>query len=656
MSRPWSDRIRPVHLAWLLRADLRGGHPAGAPATRDFHAWWNLSGRADYPVWAEACPPGGAAWLEPLEDWPRFRRFGMYPALLHILERRADIRSLLDDASPRGIWHTLAWFFVHGIREYRLLPCVCAELLSELDSVPPFFAAEPAASRPTWLMFFAWRASAELQAHFDLRRLSQRHHFIEWFNCKGIAALQLDGLVAARWKHWMLEPVELLPGVAVVRAGVLEQHFRPELRGAFPPSPGGIRRLRTWSEDLVATDPSLQWLRAPAAGALEPQVRQSRPFGVNLIGFAQGELGIGEDVRMAAAACAAAGVPFSIVNIQPGHTVRQGDQSLDSHLANQGEAAPYAVNLLCLTGFDTVRVALERGAALFEGRTNIGWWPWELPVWPRAWAAAFTVVDEIWAATRFTERMYRTAVTAAGCPDLPVIHMPMAADVGRRKPLARADLGLPVDRFLFLYVFDFNSYLARKNPFAAVEAFTRAFARSDRSVGLVLKTMNAVPGDPAWQRFLRRCARDERIIVLDRTLDRGDVLGLIEQCDAYLSLHRAEGFGRTLAEAMLFGKPVVATDFSGNADFLDRRTGFPVPWHRRAVRAGEYPFVASSDGAWWAEPDLEAAAAQLRAARASVSADGAFARRLRRHSAATFSPARVGERMRRRLRELGGGA
>ena len=388
-------------------------------------------------------------------------------------------------------------------------------------------------------------------------------------------------------------------------------------------------------------------LRAPCGVAVAaPRWRllaDAPAFGVNLIGFAFGELGIGEDLRMAAQACDAAGVPFKVLNIDPSKHLCQADRLLAPHCTDDVAELSYAINLFCLTAADTQRVYAERGAALFDGRHNIGWWPWELPVWPQRWRGAFTLVDEVWAATRFTQTMFGQAT------DRPVTLMPLPVSVARLQPVSRPSLGLPSGCFLYLFVFDFNSYLARKNPLAVIAAFQRAHPAGDGSVGLVLKTMNGHADNDAWQQFVAVCAADPRITLLDRTLDREVVLGLVDACDAYVSLHRAEGFGRTLAEAMLLGKPVVGTDFSGNTDFLTKDTGYPVKWTRRAVAPGEYPFIEPADQAWWADPDIPDAARQLRAAR--TAAGSPWALQLPQQVAKQFSPEAIGARMRALLRQ-----
>jgi glycosyltransferase involved in cell wall biosynthesis len=462
-------------------------------------------------------------------------------------------------------------------------------------------------------------------------------------------AKPLQALVASRWRAWLLQelPSPRSGAPAPTRSASMgvpmgdwlrrgppaEAEAEPELTGA------GHRQPQAASGASPSVLPSAV---QNAASDATPRWR-ARPFGVNLFGFAFGELGIGEDVRMAAQACEAAQIPYRVVNVNPGSQLRQGDRALESQVEGSVAEAPYAVNLFCMPGFDMVgRVVMRDGPGVLADHYNIGWWPWELPVWPRRWASAFELVDEVWAATGFTQSMYAAATAR------PVTLMPLPATVERLVPTPRRELGLPARKFLFLFIFDFNSHLPRKNPWAVVAAFQAAFAPSDRTVGLVLKTMNTRADDAQWQAFKTLCSQDKRISLMEQTLDRGAVLGLVQACDAYVSLHRAEGFGRTLAEAMLLGKPVVATDFSGNVDFLSSRTGFPVAWQRQLLAPGDYPFVEADDAAWWAEPEVGDAARQLIAARAAA-AEPAFAPRVLRYARKQFAPDRIGALMRQRL-------
>src|SRR4051812_33826957 len=137
---------------------------------------------------------------------------------------------------------------------------------------------------------------------------------------------------------------------------------------------------------------------------------------------------------MAALALRAAGIPFSLYNVEPGREVCQGDNSVAALITDR---LPYAINLLCTTGIETARLAAVEGSALFDGRRTIGYWPWELPEWPAEWRHAYDLVDEVWASSRYTCEAY-----AKSCPK-PVRHMPMAVTVDATAGLGRRDFRLP---------------------------------------------------------------------------------------------------------------------------------------------------------------------------------------------------------------------
>lgn len=649
--------VDPMRLAWLLRTDLRRGDAANAPMSDWFKMWWTIHGVREYPAWANEIAPCDINLFKPQPDWPIYHGFGMTPALQFILATRNDLANQFDVRSESGLLGAISWFFAHGIREHSLSNMVDDATLSILDTTPPFYDDSTATVAPklTWLMFFVWNASGDLQAHFNLQRVADRTAYIEWFLFEGVPNLELGALISNRWRDWLREPVMASPlsKKSIRRAGFLLWKRHAQLQRAFAISTQtGLYGLELWTEAAWHTEKTLAWIDKPAAvtNVQQPGAPKARPFGANLIGFAFGELGIGEDVRMAVAACEAAGIPFSVINISPGSHLRQADQALAEYVTTtdkQIEQAPYSINVFCLTAFDTARVALERGKSLFEGRYNIGWWPWELPVWPKDWAYVFGLVDEVWAATDFTYRMYKKATSLASPNPTSVNLMPMAVSVDRVKLITREEMDLPKGKFLFLYVFDFNSYLARKNPFDSIKAFHKAFPADDSSVGLVLKTMNSNPENLVWKEFMAACEMDSRIILIDRTLDRCEVLGLIQACDAYISLHRSEGFGRTLVEAMFFGKPVIATDFSGNTDFLNEKTGFPVPWVRKSVQTHEYPFVTQEDNAWWAAPQLPAAAQSMRLARSCAPSASSLSMVRQK-----FCPANIGAAIQARFNEL----
>jgi glycosyltransferase involved in cell wall biosynthesis len=252
------------------------------------------------------------------------------------------------------------------------------------------------------------------------------------------------------------------------------------------------------------------------------------------------------------------------------------------------------------------------------------------------------------------------AIKTAGPTSKPSSLMPLAASVERAKTFTRKHFGLPEDTYLFLYVFDFNSHLKRKNPQAAIKAFQEAFSlkgakvksTSDVSkVGLVFKVMNTKQNNPDWLEFEKLIAGDERITVINKTLDREEILGLIKVCDAYVSPHRAEGFGRTLAEAMLFGKPVIATNYSGNTFYMHPELTLPVQYQLMPMKKGDYHFVEDEDGAVWAEPSIPDMATQMLWA-IEKSQEPSFKKQLEQYALDTFSPLRTGRLMKKRLEKI----
>lgn len=414
---------------------------------------------------------------------------------------------------------------------------------------------------------------------------------------------------------------------------------RITLLGRIRRSPIGlpveIVRPVSWLMEQLSPRPSESQLagitcRIPATQRPLPHCEY--PFGVNLFGYARGELGIGEDVRLLALALEAQGIPFCIVNVQPGADVSQRDSSAEQWIV---DAPRYAINIFCVTGIEQVRYALENGLDAFHKRYTIGFWPWELPSWPASCNHAFSLVDEIWGISRYTANAYRHA-------RLPVLAMPQAVSIDSVAPLNRADFGLPDDDYLFVFSFDLNSTLSRKNPAGVIRAFQRAFPTSrGEAVGLVLKASHVKENNKQWARLRALVDADPRIHLIDRTLRRPEVLALYRCCDCYVSLHRAEGFGRGLAEALLLDMQLIATGFSGNLDFCtEDRVGL-VRYEKRDLKPNEY---FHAEGQYWAEPDIAHAAQLMREIRANpldVHA-GEF----------DFSPAGAGARYAQRLHEI----
>lgn len=433
---------------------------------------------------------------------------------------------------------------------------------------------------------------------------------------------------------------------------------RPDLAAAFPHVPGGDEpAFLAWARAHAVADGAPAALVLPALGAagaptttpgpapLSSRAPAPRPRagrgprptpGVNVVGFLGSEVGIGESARLVTAALGAAGVPFSAT------AVDRFAQSRPTSARVEGATdGPFDTTVLCVNADLTPAVAGVVGTLLARSH-RIGMWYWEVEDFPATQHGGFDVLDEVWVATEFVRRAVE--------PHSPVPVRTLLPPLPQRSavPLPeRTTLGLP-DRPYLLFSFDFLSTAERKNPLGVLEAFVRAF-RPDEGPLLVLKSINADRRpDRAEQLRLAAAGRPD-VLLLERHLPVDARDALVAHCLAYVSLHRAEGLGLTMAEAMAWGRPVVATGYSGNLDFMTDENSLLVPWHEARIPDDAAPYPP---GGRWAEPDLDAAAAALRLVWERPDEAAARGARAAHDIATLHSPAAAGARFAARLAEL----
>jgi glycosyltransferase involved in cell wall biosynthesis len=321
--------------------------------------------------------------------------------------------------------------------------------------------------------------------------------------------------------------------------------------------------------------------------------------GVNIQGYLRGEFGLAESARMYSRALIENGFKVALNDIDLQLPHGWSDHSMDPWLVDD---APYPTNIIFVNP-DFLVPALEKiGSERLQGRRLIACWFWELEIVPEQWLRAIEMVDEIMVASTFVEAAFRRVT------DKPIVRIPLPLYNVPDSGLKREDFGIDPDKFVFLCTFDFQSSIARKNPFAAIQAFRLAFPPQRHDVSLLIKSSNGHRAIEQLRSLLNAASEDSRIVVHDDIIPRAHVQALQRCCDAYVSLHRAEGFGLGMAESMALGKPVIATGWSGNVDFMDAENSILVDYRLIPVGAGEYP---DSDDACWAEPDLQAAAGAM---------------------------------------------
>jgi glycosyltransferase involved in cell wall biosynthesis/2-polyprenyl-3-methyl-5-hydroxy-6-metoxy-1,4-benzoquinol methylase len=318
--------------------------------------------------------------------------------------------------------------------------------------------------------------------------------------------------------------------------------------------------------------------------------------GVNVVGFFRAEFGQGEAARRMVAAVERAGLPFSAI------TYDRVPHRQDHPFESDGAEASHATNILCLNAEHLLQFVQDGGRELLRNRSTAGLWFWETNRFPRELRPALDFVDEVWVASDFVGEAIAAETSK------PVRTFPLPVLVPEQPSLTRNDLGLPDDALVFLFVFDFFSTIERKNPIGLIEAFKRAFPEPGRAL-LYLKSINGNRAPAELRRVQEAAAGRPDIVVSDGYIEGERLTALTALCDCYVSLHRSEGFGLTIAEAMAFGKPAIATGYSGNLAFMDEQSSYLVPYSLTSLGEAVGPYPA---GTVWADPDLDEAARLMR--------------------------------------------
>ena len=366
----------------------------------------------------------------------------------------------------------------------------------------------------------------------------------------------------------------------------------------------------------IETNPArfIGWAKTSGRASIPKKLRRSvcrlpgkRPFDINfaaptdirpgvaIAGYFRAELGVGEAARCLLRGIETSGERHATFTYSDTMSRQQHAHKDASRLHD------YDVNIVCVNADMLPSFARDASSSFFQNRYTIGLWFWEASEFPDRNVPAFDYVDEVWVSSEFVAKAIRAKSSK------PVHVAPLAIATPAVEELDREALGLP-EAFTYLFSYDMLSIVERKNPLGLIDAFCEAFAPGEGPI-LVLKSIN---GDKRLQdlervRFAARNRPD--IFVIDGYLTSSQKNGLMAACDCYVSLHRSEGYGLTMAEAMALAKPVIATGFSGNLAFMDEHVARLVTFKKTRVPQGCDPYPP---GAIWASPDTAHAAACMR--------------------------------------------
>lgn len=318
--------------------------------------------------------------------------------------------------------------------------------------------------------------------------------------------------------------------------------------------------------------------------------------------------------------------------------------------ANLSEGLSSSINIYHIN-VNEIEPALEAlNNKLPDGAFNIIYPFWELSKMPTQWIEKLQLFNEVWAPSRFIMESMCDKIL------IPVYHMPLPVEIKLLSFLGRRYFNLPESSYIFLQFFDFRSYIDRKNPQALIDVFEEICkSRSSEDIRLVIKmhggdnSSESTEKNKDFMRQIQESSSRDKIIIINKLLSDNENKNLIRCCDCFVSLHRSEGFGLGMAEAMYLGKPVIATGYSGNLDFMTKDNSCLVDHELISVEKDQYPFA---EGQVWANPDKEQAAHYMH----KLLDDRDFGRQLGRRASqfmrVKFSYLSLGLRYRERLEQI----
>jgi glycosyltransferase involved in cell wall biosynthesis len=372
------------------------------------------------------------------------------------------------------------------------------------------------------------------------------------------------------------------------------------------------------------------------------------PLGVNVIASWAGATGLAEAGRRAALALLNEGVALATTDVNLWAKVDANRVPPELASLPHGYPYPIALSFLNINEFHVTEGWQLRG----HGTPYlIAMWYWELPALPEEMVREIARVDEIWVASEFVRDVFLRYTS------LPIFVMPCVVEPVADPQFTRESLGLPdQDTVVYLVTFDANSTIARKNPYGAIKAFEEAFGVGRSDVVLVVKVVN-LASYPVVQRDLRRHMERLGGILIETDMAPGEIAALIKHADVYVSMHRSEGFGLGLAEAMYFGRPVIATGNSGNMDFMNASNSCLVGYksmivHRNELSDNPTAMVLYQPGNLWVDPDVHEAARLMRRLFESPEQRSRMGAQAAHDIRSKYSSLAAGRAMRRRLEEV----
>ncbi len=319
--------------------------------------------------------------------------------------------------------------------------------------------------------------------------------------------------------------------------------------------------------------------------------KNTNKFGVNILGYLDAQSGVGEAARTISKAIIKKGIPFALNNETTSPSKRSDNQFSKLFTTKN----PYPINIITIYG-DTFNNVINKRKNYLKNKYNIAYWAWELEDLPQQWVSLIDKVNEIWTPSTFVKNTFQKHTNK------PIIVIPHPIEINPG-PYKRKYFSINKNDFVFLFTFDFYSLFKRKNPFGVIKAFKKAFNKNSNTK-LIIKCSNSSVDKENFKK-LKKATKNWPIKIINKYLSRKELNSLLNIADTYVSLHRSEGFGLSIAESMALAKPVIATNYSGNTEFMNRKNSYPVDYKLIKIKKDHGPY---KKGNVWADPNINQAA------------------------------------------------
>lgn len=320
-----------------------------------------------------------------------------------------------------------------------------------------------------------------------------------------------------------------------------------------------------------------------------------KKFGVNIYGYINGEFGLGEAVRLLISALEDASIPYDLLNFD----ILTNHQHNDYSYTDFKTEGTYAINLVLLGPAEAKKIITypKFNESNFKNKYNIFYLNWESEYFPDEYIKNLSFYNEIWFPSSYCEKIISKYIT------LPTKIIPYPTEINLT-PLNEIEYNhfFDINKFNFLFLFDYNSTLERKNTLNLIRSFKKAFKAEDLRVTLTIKTSRSTRFKNEKNQLIREIGPYQNIVLVENIYEKNTLHHIIKNCDCYISLHRAEGYGLTMAEAMYFGKPVIATGYSGNLEFMTKENSFLVDYEMCKV---DSKLLNYDKNTVWSNPSID---------------------------------------------------